>query len=245
MTLALLQVLRDSNLPLPAGGVAISPWCDLTHSFPSIHLNTDTDIIPKYGLSVYKPSPLWPAPSNDLTYRVHHGLRSRVKRMVRQYSDGHQEVIAPTTKSSGSWRLSFLKPRGRSKSEIPWAEKKRDIRSHSLADDARTGDVRAAAVNRSQSRLSNGVNEQVDVGSAAPLPTADRTSEQTLQVTTKEGERLVVHDQVHMYAPNNLLVHPLVSPAYSYLGGLPPLLIIARRGHVKCSVEKSSLRYDS
>ena len=40
--LALLQVLRDSELPLPAGATLISPWCDLSHSFPSIHTNTKT-----------------------------------------------------------------------------------------------------------------------------------------------------------------------------------------------------------
>jgi len=42
LSLALLQVIRDSGLPVPAGGVLISPWCDLTHSFPSILRNTDT-----------------------------------------------------------------------------------------------------------------------------------------------------------------------------------------------------------
>jgi acetyl esterase/lipase len=42
VSLALLQVIRDSGLPPPAGGVLISPWCDLTHSFPSIHINTAT-----------------------------------------------------------------------------------------------------------------------------------------------------------------------------------------------------------
>jgi len=42
LTLALLQVLRDVGLPLPAGGVLISPWCDLTHSFPSLHTNAET-----------------------------------------------------------------------------------------------------------------------------------------------------------------------------------------------------------
>lgn len=42
LTLALLQVLRDADLPMPAGGALISPWCDLTHSFPSIHTNTAT-----------------------------------------------------------------------------------------------------------------------------------------------------------------------------------------------------------
>jgi hypothetical protein len=42
LSLALLQVIRDSGLPAPAGGVLISPWCDLTHSFPSILTNTET-----------------------------------------------------------------------------------------------------------------------------------------------------------------------------------------------------------
>lgn len=40
LTIALLQVLRDCGLPLPSAAVLISPWCDLTHSFPSIHINT-------------------------------------------------------------------------------------------------------------------------------------------------------------------------------------------------------------
>lgn len=42
LSLAALQVIRDSGLPQCAGGVLISPWCDLSHSFPSIHTNTKT-----------------------------------------------------------------------------------------------------------------------------------------------------------------------------------------------------------
>lgn len=34
--LALLCVLRDRGLPMPAGGCLISPWLDMTHSFPSV-----------------------------------------------------------------------------------------------------------------------------------------------------------------------------------------------------------------
>lgn len=41
------------------------------------------------------------------------------------------------------------------------------------------------------------------------------------------GEGLRVDKQVHFYAQNNLLAHPLVSPALGYLGGLPPLFFIA------------------
>lgn len=55
----MLTVLRDLGQPLPAGAVLISPWVDLTHSFPSIHTNTATDIIPPHGF-MNKPSVLWP-----------------------------------------------------------------------------------------------------------------------------------------------------------------------------------------
>jgi acetyl esterase/lipase len=33
--------------------------------------------------------------------------------------------------------------------------------------------------------------------------------------------------QIQLYTTNGLLKHPLVSPVLAYLGGLPPLLVIA------------------
>ncbi len=53
LVLALLQIIRDTGLAMPAGAVLISPvgvggdpanhqWSDLTHSFPSILENTAT-----------------------------------------------------------------------------------------------------------------------------------------------------------------------------------------------------------
>ncbi|KAK7061901.1 alpha beta-hydrolase [Favolaschia claudopus] len=54
-----LAIIRDMGLPLPAGAVLISPWVDLTHSFPSVMENTNTDIIPQHGF-LAKPSTLWP-----------------------------------------------------------------------------------------------------------------------------------------------------------------------------------------
>ncbi|KAK4055202.1 hypothetical protein OIV83_000482 [Microbotryomycetes sp. JL201] len=64
LSLSLLLLLRDSGLPMPAGLVLISPWVDLTHSFPSILKNTATDIIPPYGF-LFKPSTLWPPPPTE------------------------------------------------------------------------------------------------------------------------------------------------------------------------------------
>lgn len=42
LSITVLTILRDMGLPLPAGAVLISPWVDLTHSFPSIMTNTAT-----------------------------------------------------------------------------------------------------------------------------------------------------------------------------------------------------------
>jgi len=36
LCMALLLLLRDEGLPMPAGAYLISPWVDLTHSFPLV-----------------------------------------------------------------------------------------------------------------------------------------------------------------------------------------------------------------
>lgn len=42
LALSTLAILRDMGLPMPAGAVLISPWVDLTHSFPSVMQNVGT-----------------------------------------------------------------------------------------------------------------------------------------------------------------------------------------------------------
>jgi acetyl esterase/lipase len=66
------------------------------------------------------------------------------------------------------------------------------------------------------------------LGSTASLPTIHSgATEQIVTCTTKSGETLTIDDQIHLYTPNYLLNHPLISPVVSYLGGLPPMLVIA------------------
>lgn len=36
-----------------------------------------------------------------------------------------------------------------------------------------------------------------------------------------------IRHQIQLYTTNDLLIHPLVNPALAYLGGLPPLFVIA------------------
>lgn len=63
MVLSMLVIMRDQGIPLPAGAILISPWCDLTHSFPSVAADSPFDYIPQAGFH-HRPSAAWP-PAND------------------------------------------------------------------------------------------------------------------------------------------------------------------------------------
>lgn len=70
--------------------------------------------------------------------------------------------------------------------------------------------------------------QTLHLGSTASLPVIPcGDQDQTITCTTNSGEILQVKEQIHLYTENYLLDHPLISPAVSYLGGLPPLFIIA------------------
>ncbi|KAI0776295.1 alpha/beta-hydrolase [Trametes elegans] len=199
LCIALLQVIRDSGLPAPSGAVLISPWCDLTHSFPSIHMNTATDIIPPYGLSFHKPSTLWPPPSDDVTEQVHQGLRSRIRDAIRPKSKDEKDIT-----HAGD----------------PGAAAASTSNAHLDHPASRTA-TPDYTVSDSQGRT-------LRLGSVGSLPLpVDGMGSQRVSITTPQGETLAIDGQVHMYAPNYLLGHPLVSPVVSYLGGLPPMLVIA------------------
>lgn len=210
LSLALLQVIRDSGLPLPAGAFLISPWCDLTHSFPSVHVNNATvcplpsspevssclaqDVLPPYGLSFHKPSTLWPPPPNELTAEVQNTIRSRVREVVHMGSSSVPVMSTPTSPETPAATPSV-------------------IPSHEIRTP--TGDT-------------------VHLGSTAhlPLPPSTGVREQTITLVTESRETLKIEDQVQMYCPNYLLQHPLVSAVTGYLGGLPPLFIIASEKEV-------------
>ncbi len=64
MATAVLLILRNQGLPLPAGAILISPWVDLTHSFPSIAGDAPMDYIPANGFH-HRPSKAWPPPNDD------------------------------------------------------------------------------------------------------------------------------------------------------------------------------------
>jgi len=65
------------------------------------------------------------------------------------------------------------------------------------------------------------------VGENTPVPPISALDPQNIILVTEAKEQLEIDRQIHFYAQNSLLVHPLVSPALGYLGGLPPLFFVA------------------
>jgi acetyl esterase/lipase len=80
-----------------------------------------------------------------------------------------------------------------------------------------------------QSRSSANHPLPIDIGSTISVPSLNN---ETIRLVTEGGETLTIDKQIQLYTQNSLLAHPLVSPALSYLGGLPPLLVIAGNGEV-------------
>ncbi|KAF4504769.1 hypothetical protein G6O67_008178 [Ophiocordyceps sinensis] len=64
MVMSILCILRNQGIALPAGAILISPWVDLTHSFPSVAGESPFDYIPQAGFH-HKPSRAWPPPNAD------------------------------------------------------------------------------------------------------------------------------------------------------------------------------------
>jgi acetyl esterase/lipase len=71
---SLLITLRDQGLPLPAGAMLLSPWVDLTHSFPSVCGDGLLDYIPTQGF-IHRPSLAWPPAKIEEELRADGGAR--------------------------------------------------------------------------------------------------------------------------------------------------------------------------
>ncbi|RYP09397.1 hypothetical protein DL765_008460 [Monosporascus sp. GIB2] len=89
MVLSLLVTLRDRGLPLPAGAILISPWVDLTHSFPSVSADCPLDYIPPNGFH-HKPSKAWP-PLNAEEYAL---LKEQA---AKQAKPGQVKLMKPVS----------------------------------------------------------------------------------------------------------------------------------------------------
>lgn len=204
LCLALLCILRDLNLPMPSGGVLLSPWCDMTHSFPSILQNTATDIIPTYGF-VHKPSTLWPVPDEPLPPdAAHDGGNARTTDHVRHDHDG-------SASESGT--------------QTPKKVANKAVKGSAAA-------TLASYADQNEGDDKGNDKERHDSTSSSPPPSLSHLPQKefTVMVQDKKGQEkpLKVTRQIQLYATNSQLFHPLCSPILQgSLGGLPPLYILA------------------
>lgn len=180
----MLVILRDRGLPLPAGAILISPWVDLTHSFPSVAADNPLDYIPAHGFHS-RPSPAWPPPNADDMLAMAEGA---VKKLA------HNQSSTPASE------------RG--------AVQEFHVKDHS-ATGTKNDDVAACIAS-----------------SSGTGPTANNVPgrDHILSIML-DGTLVEIKDQIQMYATNQLISHPLVSPILQpSLGGLPPLLILTGGG---------------
>lgn len=184
----MLVIMRDRGIPLPAGAVLISPWVDLTHSFPSVAGDNPLDYIPPYGF-LQRPSPSWPPPNSDDMLAIEEGL---VKKLVTQDGGSHpQESEADAVQG---FHVDNNPPPG------------------TQNDNAATGTV-----------TNDGTGPDANT---VPGP------RHNLSIMI-DGKLVEIKDQIQMYASNQLISHPLVSPILQpSLGGLPPLLIMVGGGEM-------------
>ncbi|CAK3826521.1 AB hydrolase superfamily [Lecanosticta acicola] len=177
MVLGMLTTLRDQGCPLPAGTILLSPWVDLTHSFPSVAGEGTGDYIPPHGFH-HKPSMAWPPPPQT---------EKKAKQMERKFTQPNElpfEVV-----------------------ELP-----ADTTSTPISVKPGRDNLRETAHQDAQKIPPELLNSLPGMGDH-------------LEITIDQN-KIRVKEQFQMYAPNELLSHPLVSPVQQpSLGGLPPMLI--------------------
>jgi len=189
MTLGVLVCLRDQGVPLPCGTILLSPWSDLTHSFPSVSGEGAFDYIPANGFH-HKPSMSWPPPN------------------------------AIDMKEIG------LDPSGK--------PLKSETAAHNPSE--AHGDKKAVKIEKKQKETDRARGFSVMEPPAELLNTPEtlRTPTPGKNLSIMIGGQLIeIIDQIQMYATNQLLSHPLVSPVLQpSLGGLPPMLVQAGGGEL-------------
>ena len=188
----MLVTLRDQGIPLPAGAVLISPWVDLTHSFPSLAGDGRHDYIPAHGF-MQRPSASWPPPnSDDMEQMAMHAVENVVSRERPRKSLQHEKQMTTEAATQG----------------------------FTVEHDPKNLPVQ----NPNNPAGAEGAGQRP----GNPIPRLGHDLSIML-----DGKLVTIKDQIQMYASNQLISHPLVSPVLSpTLGGLPPLLVLTGGGEL-------------
>ncbi|MCJ1340164.1 hypothetical protein MMC09_005458 [Bachmanniomyces sp. S44760] len=193
MIVSLLVVLRDQGIPLPAGAILISPWVDLTHSFPSVAGDSEFDYLPEHGF-LARPSAAWPPPNTDDMEQIAlHAVEQVASHELPRKSSYRERREASETAVRGF--------------SVDLHPKHLNPRANADNPAGTTG----AGVRPGNTIPGSGHDLSIMIG----------------------REFITIKDQIQMYATNQLISHPLVSPILQpSLGGLPPLLILTGGGEM-------------
>ncbi|PWN93523.1 alpha/beta-hydrolase [Acaromyces ingoldii] len=245
LCLALLAVLRDLGKPQPSGAVLLSPWCDMTHSFPSILQNTDTDIIPRYSF-IHKPSTLWPVPGvRPEKGSKKHAAGKEDGEAKADKGEKHNEAShPPKARSDHNSRTPTARtPTGERKPELavphgvdPSLDSGKGIKEklglHGATDrqGLSVAEVRSNESDHPEAEIAT--EGAADPAQPVIAPPLDHLYADPIQVAVqgKDGENktIALRQQIQLYATNAQVFHPLCSPILQgSLGGLPPLYILA------------------
>ncbi|KAI9834048.1 MAG: hypothetical protein M1819_003333 [Sarea resinae] len=201
MVVSMLVTLRDQGIPLPAGAILVSPWVDLTHSFPSVAGESKLDYIPPHGF-MQRPSASWPPPNAD-------DMQAIAKHAVENLIQAEKKGVASQKDI-------------KKEQEAKLSQDEQDA-VHGFSVDSRPTNVDA---------LSNENNPTGTEGGGTRPGNTIPGQDHDLSIMI-DGEMITIKDQIQMYATNQLISHPLVSPVLQpSLGGLPPLLILTGGGEM-------------
>ncbi|EMD40895.1 hypothetical protein CERSUDRAFT_91649 [Gelatoporia subvermispora B] len=251
LCLSVLTVIRDLGLPMPAGAVLISPWVDLTHSFPSVMKNAETDIIPPYGF-IHKPSTLWPIeplpkdgrarviptqtnpppypghadtlrPSED---RLGDQVQERLHKSVEEDREVHTKELAEPADQVGSQEEMLKESKKKADSGHPQPSGMNGDDGDRSGSNVPDEEVRTGAQPEADANLADDPNYDAAIDFWEPKPPK-------VLMRDPNEKPLELRSQIQLYATNEQLTHPLVTPILQgSLGNLCPLYIIGGDGEV-------------
>lgn len=163
---------------------------------------------------------MWPPPPDELASQVRKTLRERFRSAAKR-SGVHSSFLRSRTDRQGNLALDSGVETA-PEAEQPNVSKSAGVNDSSSANSTLRMTVADSVLEKKFA------TQPVFISGKLPLPW-ELSDKLELLI---DGETMTVENQIQFYAPNNLLAHPLVSPALGYVGGLPPLLVIAGDGEV-------------
>lgn len=177
---------------MPSGAIAISPWSDLTHCFPSTMENFATDVMPPYGF-IHKPSTLWPPPTAELSEEVQGVLRRKVREIEKRVRSGRENDASELDGIAGNSKTDTGNPPTTTRGDTPLTVNTSHSHDRHVASDSTThkGDHLPSNLNLGSNHNTPLSSHDADSASKHLHPRTsggDSEADQKPPATTQEGK---------------------------------------------------------